>query len=215
MSRGPFQATRTPKDLAMLTPSHAELPETIESERLILRAPRPGDGRAANEAIVETWDELHRWMPWAREPPTVEQSEEQIRDRRAKFTARTALPMTMWLRDGGRFLGSADLHHMDWTVPRCEVGFWVRSTFQGRGYVTEAVRALTGVAFQILMVERVEIQCSHRNVRSQRVAERCGFALEGRLRNHTREPAGELRDTMVYALMRSDPAAQPSGHGGG
>jgi RimJ/RimL family protein N-acetyltransferase len=190
----------------MLTPSQPELPETIETERLILRSPMPGDGRAANEAILETWDELHRSMPWAREPPTVEQTEERIRELRAKRVARTALPMTMWLRDGGTFLGSADLHHLDWSVAKCELGYWVRRAFQGQGYVTEAVRTLTRFAFEVLQTERVEIQCSHRNVRSQKVAERCGFVLEGRLRNQTREPTGELRDTLIYALTRADVA---------
>jgi RimJ/RimL family protein N-acetyltransferase len=192
----------------MPKPSQPELPETVETERLILRAPRPGEGRVAHEAILETWDELRRWMPWARQPLSVEQCEERIRELQAKRMARTALPMSMWLRDGGTFLGSADLHHLDWSVPSFEVGFWVRSTCQRRGYVTEAVRALTRLAFEVLGAERVEIRCSHRNPRSQRVAERCGFTLEGRLRNQTREPTGELRDTLVYGLIRGDAAAQ-------
>jgi RimJ/RimL family protein N-acetyltransferase len=187
----------------MPTPPPVELPETIETERLILRSPRPGDGLAANEAVLETWDELHRWMPWAGERPSVEQSEERVRELQAKFLARTALPMTMWLRDGETFLGSADLHQIDWSVPKFAVGYWVRTAFLRRGYVTEAVRALTVFAFEVLGAERVEIQCSPENTRSQRVAERCGFDLEGRLRNHYREPNGELRDTLVYALIRS------------
>jgi RimJ/RimL family protein N-acetyltransferase len=191
----------------MSKPSQPELPETLETERLILRSPTSGEGQAANEAILESWDELHRWMPWAREPLSVAQCEERIRELQAKRLARTALPMSMWLRDGGVFLGSADLHHLDWSVPSFEVGFWVRRTRQGRGYVTEAVRALTRYAFEVLGAERGEIRCSPRNSRSQGVAERCGFTLEGRLRNQTREPSGELRDTLVYALIRSDAAA--------
>jgi RimJ/RimL family protein N-acetyltransferase len=170
----------------------------------------PGEGRAANEAILETWDELHRWMPWAREPPTVEQSEERVRELRAKLVARTALPRTIWLRDGRTFLGSADLHDIDWSVSKFEIGYWVRRTFQKQGYVTEAVRAVVGFAFESLAAERLEIHCSHRNPRSQRVAERCGFILEGRLRNHAREPSGELRDTLVYGLIRGDPASRLS-----
>ena len=41
------------------------------------------------------------------------------------------------------------------------------------------------------------------NERSRRVAERCGFALEGVLRGDTLAPSGEPRDTRVYALTRS------------
>jgi RimJ/RimL family protein N-acetyltransferase len=39
------------------------------------------------------------------------------------------------------------------------------------------------------------------------VAERCGFALDARLRNHAREPDGTLRDTLVYSLVPDDPSA--------
>jgi RimJ/RimL family protein N-acetyltransferase len=181
------------------------LPEAIETERLILRAPTPGDGLAANEAVLETWDELHRWMPWARERPSIEQSEERVRELRAMHTEGKAIPMTMWLRADGTFLGSADLHQIDWSVPKFSLGYWIRSAFLGQGYVTEAVSALTAFAFDVFGAQRVEITCSPENVRSQRVAERCGFSLEGHLRNHYREPNGDLRDTLVYALIRGEP----------
>jgi RimJ/RimL family protein N-acetyltransferase len=104
-------------------------------------------------------------------------------------------------------VGATGLHRMDWSVPRFEIGYWIRRSFEGKGYVSEAVRALTRLAFEALGAERVEIHCGHRNLHSQRVAERCGFVLEGRLRNHRREATGELRDTLVYALLPSDPAA--------
>lgn len=43
-----------------------------------------------------------------------------------------------------------------------------------------------------------------RNERSWRVAERCGFQLEGTLRNSARTVDGQLRDTRVYAKVRGD-----------
>jgi RimJ/RimL family protein N-acetyltransferase len=185
-----------------------DLPDAIETERLVLRSPMPGDGPALNEAILDTWDALHHWMPWARERPTVKQTEQTARQFRANFITRTDLPMIMFLRDGTTVVGSTGLHRMDWTVPRFEIGYWVKRTYEGQGYVSEAVRALARFALRTLAAERVEIHCSHRNVRSQKVAERCGFVLEGRLRNHGREPTGDLRDMMIYSLVPEDAAAQ-------
>lgn len=185
-----------------------DLPDAIETERLVLRSPMPGDGPALNEAILDTWDALHHWMPWARERPTVEHTEQIARQFRANYITRTDLPMIMFLRDGATVVGSTGLHRMDWTVPRFEIGYWVKRTYEGQGYVSEAVRALARFAFRTLEAERVEIHCSHRNVRSQKVAERCGFVLEGRLRNHGREPTGDLRDMMIYSLVPEDAAAQ-------
>jgi RimJ/RimL family protein N-acetyltransferase len=190
------------------SPVLLDLPDAIETERLILRSQMPGDGPAMNEAILDTWDALHRWMSWARERPTVEQSEATARQLRASFITRTDLPMLMFLHDRKTVVGGTGLHRMDWSVPRFEIGYWVRRTHEGQGYVAEAVRALTRFAFNTLKAERVEIHCSHRNARSQRVAERCGFLLDGRLRNHGREPTGELRDMLVYSLVATDAAVQ-------
>jgi ribosomal-protein-serine acetyltransferase len=48
----------------------------------------------------------------------------------------------------------------------------------------------------------VEIRMDAGNERSWRVAERAGFRLEGVLRGDSLTPAGELRDTRVYARVR-------------
>jgi len=185
-----------------------DLPDAIETARLLVRAPRPGDGATVNSAVLETWDALHRWMPWATERPTLEVSEDVVRRGAASFRLRTDLPMLMFRRGGGEFVGGTGLHRMDWSVPRFEIGYWVRASCEGQGYVSEAVRGLARFALAALGAQRVEIHCSHRNERSQRVAERCGFQLDGRLRNHGRDPSGELRDMMIYALVPGDAAAQ-------
>jgi len=87
-------------------------------------------------------------------------------------------------------------------VPSFETGYWVRSSRARRGYVTEAVRAISDAAFATLGAARVEIRCHDRNERSWRVAERAGFTLEGVLRSERRHLDGSLRDTRVYARVR-------------
>jgi RimJ/RimL family protein N-acetyltransferase len=87
-------------------------------------------------------------------------------------------------------------------VPSFETGYWVRAGYTGRGYVTEACRAITAAAFDVLGAARVEIRCHDANVRSWRVAERAGFVLEGVLRNERRHLDGALGDTRIYARVR-------------
>jgi RimJ/RimL family protein N-acetyltransferase len=186
-----------------MQPVLVDLPETIETERLILRCPRAGDGAALNAAILESLESLQRFMAWALNPPSVEDSEVYVRGAAATFLTRTSLPLLMIRRGTQEVVGSAGLPRMDWTVPRFEIGYWMRQSYQGQGYMSEAVRALTAFALDTLGAKRVEIHCSHRNVRSQRVAERCGFVLEARLRDFGREPDGELRDELIYARLAS------------
>ena len=101
------------------------------------------------------------------------------------------------------------LHRFDWNVPRFEVGYWVRSSAQGRGYIAEAVQTLTRFAFDALQARRVEIRMSTANERSRAVAVRCGFTFEGVLRADSLGVDGQVRDTAVYARVRGaeEPAA--------
>lgn len=185
--------------MAQPDPLLLDLPERIETARLVLRPPRAGDGAAVNEAVLETIEALQRWMPWATPAPTVEQSESWCRKAAANFAGRTELPLLLFLEDGATFVGSSGLHRIDWTVPKFEIGYWVRRRFEGHRYVTESTAGITRFAFEALGARRVEIRTDDRNERSWRVAERLGFRLEGVLRNECREH-GNLRDTRVYAV---------------
>jgi RimJ/RimL family protein N-acetyltransferase len=175
------------------------VPDALETERLVLRSPMPGDGAALNAAVIESFDELRVWMPWAHRLPTVEETEAHVCSARGAYLERTDLPLLIFLRDSGTLIGATGLHRMDWQVPRFEIGYWIRKGYSGKGYVTESVRALTKFAFDLLQAQRVEIHCSEQNVRSQRVAERSGFLLEARLKKHRRGAGDTVEDTLVYA----------------
>ncbi|HUB27599.1 MAG TPA: GNAT family protein, partial [Tepidisphaeraceae bacterium] len=88
-----------------------------------------------------------------------------------------------------------------------EIGYWIRTSLAGGGYASEAVAALTRLAFDSFKAARVEIQTDELNTRSRRVAERAGFVLEGILRNQYHHRNGELRNACVYSRI----AAQPVG----
>ena len=175
-----------------------EIPEELESERLTLVASQPGQGAAVNEAVVESHAELKRWMPWAQKVPTVEESEGFCRQGRAKWLARESLDFSFLRRADGMLVGKGGLHSIDWSIPKFEIGYWIRTSCAGRGYATEVTRALTRFAAS-LGARRVQISCDADNAASRRVAEKSGFVLEGILRQSRRDTAGELADSCMYA----------------
>lgn len=182
-----------------------DIPETFaETERLIIRVPRPGDGPAQNEAVNESLEELKPWMPWAHRPVPVDASEEVCRRAAAQFAAREDMMLFIWARESGRFLGGTGLHRFDWSVPRFEIGYWMRTSETGKGYVKEAVRALTDFAFTTLQAERMEIHCDARNRPSAVIARRCGYVYEGCIRHSARDPYGDLWDRMLFSKLRSE-----------
>lgn len=121
------------------------------------------------------------------------------RNGEANFMARRDLPFLVFEKGTGRLVASAGLHRTVWQTPKTEVGFWCRTSATGRGYVTEAVRALADYAFRHIQAVRVELITGEENTASRRVAERAGFVLEGVLRNERRTPDAALTNTCLYA----------------
>jgi RimJ/RimL family protein N-acetyltransferase len=184
-----------------MVPILRDVPEAFESPRLLIRAPRPGDGAELNAAVLETFDPLHVWMEWAKERPSVEESEVYVREAAASYARRTEFALLLFLKGTETLVGASGLGVKNWEVPAFEIGYWCRRRFEGQGYISEAVRAITTFSFETLEARRVEIRCDAHNERSRRVAERAGFHLEGELRNLALDNAGVPRNVLVFSLI--------------
>lgn len=185
-----------------------DFPDSFETERLLVRAPRPGDGPTVYEVAIASYDNLHPWIPWAKTRPTPESMEQYARRGAARFLLREDMPLLLFRKSDGLLVGGTGLHRMDWSVPRFEIGYWVHSSLEGQGYITEAVKGLTHFTFETLRAERIEIRCDSNNERSTAVARRCGYVLEGQLRRDGRTPDGRLRDTLLFSMIREEWEAQ-------
>ena len=182
-----------------------DFPESFETERLSIRAAAPEDASEAHAAVTESRTELTPWISWAEQELDLDAVRENLVRARARFMLREDLRFHLFLRDDPqRFVGSTGLHHIDWAVPRLEIGYWLRTRFAGQGYATEAVRGITAFAFRELGAERLEIWCDARNERSAAVARRAGFRQEALLLHNERDPAGELCDSLGFGLLRED-----------
>jgi ribosomal-protein-serine acetyltransferase len=187
--------------VAILQALLLDIPESIATERLELRANRAGGGRVIHPAYVESRAELAPWMPWARGEMSVEQSEEHCRRMHARWLAREELDFCFFRREDGAFVGKGGLHTIDWDVPKLEVGYWIRTSCCGRGYATEATLGMVEFARRHVGARRLEITSDARNQASRRVAEKSGFELEGIRRASRRDNAGELSDSCMYARI--------------
>ena len=184
---------------------HRRLSLPLETPRLILRPPDPMDAQSIQDAIKESFETLHPWMPWALELQSLEETRAFLERAQASFEAGEDFGLSAFLRASGQFALGAGVHPRDWAVPKFEIGYWCRTSLQRKGLATEVVKTLASAAFTELGAQRVEIRCDSLNVASCRVAERAGFSLEARFKNDDRANDGTLRDTLVYSLLAEDP----------
>lgn len=186
-----------------------DFPMPIITPRLLIRPVRVGDGVIFNEAILESFEYLHRFMDWAKEKPGIDESETLAGLAAANWISKKReepwLQLCIIDKETNQLIGATAFHNYVWEVPSVETGYWIRSSRAQQGLMTEAINAITQYAFKQLGVKRIAITCDRDNVRSKKIPERLGYILEATLKNHRRKPVtGEISDTLVYARYDSE-----------
>lgn len=82
-----------------------------------------------------------------------------------------------------------------------EIGFFVDEAYWGKGIAPAAVKMLERICFDRLRLIRVVIKMNPKNKASQKVAIKCGYKKEGRLRKDYMQE-GILRDSLLYAKVK-------------
>ncbi len=89
---------------------------------------------------------------------------------------------------------------------RAELGYWIGVPFWGRGYATEAARALVAYGFEVLHLERIHACHFAGNPASGRVLRNAGMIHEGTQRRHVVK-WGRTEDLELYGMLREEFAA--------
>lgn len=106
--------------------------------------------------------------------------------------------------ESGAFLGLALAPQIDPEGRELELGYIVAPQARGRGVGTAMLRELTRWAFGEADAVRAYLNIDTDNAPSRRIAERCGYLLEGVLRSvHLKQ--GRRSDVMVWSRLSSDP----------
>lgn len=182
----------------------ADFPDELRGPRILLRLLELEDAAAVWAAVEESRAHLEPWLPWVRTLRSIEDERADIAKLRERAVLRTDWTVGIFDRFSGRYLGGSGLHRIRWESRTFEIGYFIRVSEEGKGYITETVRLLTRLAFDRLRANRVEIYIDPRNVRSIRVPERLGFVLDGTLRRLRAGVEGRLEDRHLFALIRDD-----------
>lgn len=184
-------------------------PETLSTDRLLLRTVDTRDAPAAYAACQDP--DIQRWTQ-VPSPYLPEHAESFLGEHvPSGWRHDTAFGFGAFaLADAGP--GSTSLIAMLEVTRRPmgtgEIGFWAAREHRGRGYVTEAVLALSRWAFTRAGIDRMEWRAEVGNTASRAVAERAGFTMEGVLRS-AMVHRGVRRDCWVGSLLPSDLGLAP------
>ena len=117
---------------------------------------------------------------------------------------RTAFVLGVFLRNTEEFVGQIYLGVTNDALPALNLGFFADCAHVNQGYLTEAARRALAFAFDDLGAHRVGLWCDDTNTGSSRVAERCGFRLEGHIREDKRLSDDTITGSLCFGLLRSE-----------
>lgn len=118
------------------------------------------------------------------------------------YEAGTQAVFAITERTGGLLVGATGLT-IEPAHARAELGYWIGVPYWGRGYATEAARALLELGFERLGLHRIQATYLTRNPASGRVMQKLGMHPEGVLRQHVRK-WGVFEDLAVYGILAAE-----------
>jgi RimJ/RimL family protein N-acetyltransferase len=183
-----------------------QIPTSFVTERLTVRSYRLQDAELFYAACRKNRTHLARFESGnlMMAVSTFKEACETIQEVIRGWEAQRYFFWGMFEKSSGAWIGQVYLGWVNRELPELEIGYVADQDYEGRGYVSEAVKGVLKILLDDLGIQRVSLRCSDANDRSMRVAERCGFTYEGHLRQNHLAPDGSVEGDMIYGLLQAD-----------
>ena len=139
--------------------------------------------------------------------PNIEYTEKYITELLAKCleTPRRCYEMAVILAETNTFIGvvSLDIEHPYLKDARACLDYYFLPEYWGKGYATEANKALIKFAFETLEVNKITSGTLKCNIGSEAVMKKCGMTQEAELKQHT-QFNDEWVNRVEYAILKCE-----------
>jgi ribosomal-protein-serine acetyltransferase len=191
----------------LVVPPRAELrTKPLETQRLVLAPIEPSDAHDLWLGVDASRAHLERWLPWVPFNTDADASYRYSEASAHDWDHARACRFTVRERAGRALVGVVGLEALAHLHQSAEIGYWLRQSSTGRGYMTEAARGVLGWAFSRLNAHRIRVAAATDNHSSLAVIRRLGFRFEGIARQAER-CQGRWLDHALFAMLASDSLA--------
>ena len=172
----------------------------LETERLLLRRVVESD---VNEVFaLRSNAETMQYIP----RPLVTSNEEALEHIRMiedKIVADEGINWAITLKGNSKLLGIIGHYRIKPEHYRSEIGYMLLPDYQGKGIITEAIKAVVAYGFDQMNLHSIEAIIDPANTASAMVLEKNGFVKEAHLRENECYN-GKFLDTVIYGLLESE-----------
>ena len=186
--------------------SKYNFPETFITDRFILEAVTPFHAEEAYEVIDRCRGYIGEFLEWCTTDYSLEDIEKFYETQHEQFLEEESFDYVIIDKETDAIIGSVGFVMKHNGV--ASVGYWLDQDQQGKGVMAEAVETLIDFAFNESKIEKIILQTEVENIKSQKVAEKAGFAFEGLFYTYRVNMHGNALDMYNFALLKDETKMQ-------
>jgi ribosomal-protein-serine acetyltransferase len=178
-------------------------------ENLSIALPEYGMTEELTALVIRNLDRLKPWMPWAVDNYSIEMCHGFIKRSLEAYAENGRFEGIMMV--GDKPVGTIGFHNYDPPHRNAHIGYWIDKDYEGQGIVTRCCSVLIDHLFEVVGLNRVQINCNVENVRSRAIPERLGFQMDG-IQREIEFLHDRFGDWAVYSMLRSEWRGRHSQH---
>ena len=179
--------------MAPIPPAH------MSGGDVVLRRWRADEADTLFALVAASLEHIRPWMPWAKGNYSLLSAKTFLADEPVGWATGADLAFALLTADGVH-AGAAGMHRRI-GPGGIEIGYWLHPAYTGQGLATQAASLLTGAAFELPDVDRVEIHHDAANDRSAAIPKRLGFVEISRAPREKQMPA-EVGVEVIWRMTR-------------
>lgn len=177
--------------------------EILRGNRIIIRTYDEADIKPLYEAVRESIAEISLWLPWCHPNYSIEESTKWVMSRPDAWQNGEEYSFVIEEINNGKFLGGVGINHLNFMHGIGNLGYWIRTEEQGKGYALEALKLTAKFGIESLKLNRIEIVMAVDNIQSKRVAEKANAFKECIARD--RLTINNVRhNAYVFSIIKQD-----------
>jgi ribosomal-protein-alanine N-acetyltransferase len=147
----------------------------LETERLIIRPYTMEDVTGLYETLNDP--EVLKYIP--EDPISIQQANEAIKwlisNYKISIDANFKYSFPIISKDSNTYIGWCGIGYLDYDNSKTEIYYTLKSEYWGKGYATEAMKAIVDFTFNQLQIDELVAVVKPENIGSIKVIEKLGF----------------------------------------
>ncbi len=175
----------------------------LQGERITLKKITPTKNNASEffKVVEQNREDLGIWLPWVDEMLTVEDALQNLLETEKQTREGYKKEYGIYLKN--KLIGTVDAFNIRKPDKSLEIGYWISKEYRRKGYVREAIAIFEKELFKNF--HRIQIKCDSENKNSIEFAKRCGYKLEGELRDaFFSKKFNSFRNNIIFSKLKTD-----------